>query len=242
MTIGFDEIEKKYHGMVWGFNYVNPEVMALMREFQDQYLNHKNSYTRLAYKEDPAVLGVLITNENDLTEHMGNRLLKENGGPIHYQIFMRESDKFAQQSGLPAEKTWRTWEPGPSKIFLNELEHRFNRTMIDDLRKLGLRTTIATTNYWGNSSLYSLPALTDGNMIDIHSYGGGECLNSNPRYQSSYLSWIGAAQVEGKPLSVSEWSVPYPETDRFTSPLLVASIAACKGGTCRCISIIRTYR
>ena len=53
-------------------------------------------------------------------------------------------------------------------------------------------------------------------MIDIHSYGGGECLNSNPRYQSSYLSWIGAAQVEGKPLSVSEWSVPYPETDRFT--------------------------
>ena len=70
MTIGFDEIEKRYHGMVWGFNYINPEIMELMQEFQHQYLNHVNPYTRLAYKEDPAVLGVLITNENDVTQHI----------------------------------------------------------------------------------------------------------------------------------------------------------------------------
>ena len=40
-----------------------------MIEFQHNYLNHLNKYTKLRYKDDPAVMGVLITNENDLTAH-----------------------------------------------------------------------------------------------------------------------------------------------------------------------------
>ncbi len=176
VRIGLDEIldpkRNNGTGTVWGFNYVNPEVMELMKEFQHQYLNHVNRYTKFAYKDDPAVLGVLITNENDLTQHFGNMLLPANGNKVHSDVFMRESAAFAQRTGLPAAKVWQAWLPGPSKILLNDLEHRFNRSMIDDLRLMGLRTTIATTNYWAGCSQYSLPALAEGDVIDVHSYGG----------------------------------------------------------------------
>ena len=74
-----------------------------------------------------------------------------------------------------------------------------------------------TTNYWSQCCLFSLPALTEGDVIDVHSYGKSEELSKNPRYESNFLSWIGAAQVDGKPLSITEWAVPFPETDRFTT-------------------------
>ena len=36
-------------------------------------------------------------------------------------------------------------------------------------------------------------------------------------------------QVYGKPLTITEWNVPFPTVDRFTAPLYVASIASLQG-------------
>jgi hypothetical protein len=225
VTLGWSEIERN-KGIFWGCNYVNPEVMRLMSEFQHQYLNHVNRYTQLAYKDDPAVMGVLLTNENDLTFHFGNGFLPNQNRPVHKGLFDRELEAFAKTTGLPADRLGRTWEPGPSKYLLNDLEHRFNRTMIDELRALGLRAPIATTSLWGQNVLFSIPSLTDSDVIDTHSYGAGEAFSANPHYLANFLSWIAAGHVHGKPLTITEWNVPYPETDRFTTPLYVASIAS----------------
>jgi hypothetical protein len=88
---------------------------------------------------------------------------------------------------------------------------------------------LITTNFWGYSSLFSLPALADGDIIDVHSYGGAEAMSTVPRYEANFVSWIGTAQVQGKPLSITEWNVQYPNVDRFTGPLYVASIASLQG-------------
>ena len=119
--------------------------------------------------------------------------------------------------------------PGPSKYLLNELEHRFNRTMIDALRADGLKAPIATTNLWGPNVLFSLPSLTDGDVIDVHAYGTVRPSASILAILPTFLSWVAAAHVHGKPLSITEWNVPYPELDRFTTPLYVASIACLQG-------------
>ncbi len=203
--------------------------MDLMKEFQNQYLGHVNRYTGLAYKDDPAVVGVLITNENDLTLHFGLAFLPNKHNPVHQALFERETQAFVQATGLPADRVWRTWEPGPSKYLLNEVEHKFNRTMIEALRADGLKAPIATTNLWGPNALFSLPALTDGDVIDVHAYGTAEALSANPRYLPNFLSWAAAAHVHGKPLTITEWNVPYPEIDRFTTPLYMASIASFQG-------------
>ncbi|APW63790.1 hypothetical protein [Paludisphaera borealis] len=212
-----------------GFCYYNPDVQRLMKEFQNQYLSHVNPYTKMAYKDDPAVIGVLLTNENDLAHHFGNRMLPDKGNPFHTALFTKDYKAFAKEHGLPESKVFQTWMAGPSKIYLGEIEHRFNKALVGDLRAIGVRAPIATTNYWGASPLFVLPSLTDGDVIDVHSYGKAEELSLDPRREPGFVHWIGAAQVSGKPLTITEWNVPYPTVDRFTSPLYVASLAALQG-------------
>lgn len=228
VSTGWNEIQR-HQGSLTGFNYFNSDLARLMREFQQNLLAHVNPYTKLAYKDDPAVVTVLLTNENDVTNHHGNNMLPDKNNPVHNAIFTKAYRAFARQTGLPEDRVWRTWEPGPSKIFLNDIEHQFNRAMIDDLRALGSRALVVTTSSWGEDPLSSLPALTEGDLIDVHSYGENEEMSINPRYSPNFITWIGAAQVEGKPLAISEWNTPYEVTDRFTNPLYVASIAALQG-------------
>ena len=227
----FAEIAKgKPSTPAWGFNYINPDIQQRMMEFNEAYLNHINAYTSLAYKDDPAIISVLLTNENDLTHHFGNALLPNNNVPNSNKVYMAKSAMFALEHNLPVNKTWRSWEHGPSKIFLNNLEHQFNQKMIRHLRDLELKIPIATTNSWGAMPLSGLPALTDGNIIDTHSYGRPDIFKSNPRYKNTFLDWIGAAQVNGKPLASTEWNIsPFPAFDRYAAPLFMAGTARLQG-------------
>ena len=228
ITQGSAEIERA-KGIIKGFDYYNSQAQDLMMEFHHKYLNHENRYTKLRYKEDPAVMGVLITNEDDLTHHGGNLMLPDKNTPAHNALWTQGYKAFASQYHLPANRVFQTWVAGPSKLYLNEVEHNFNQKMIGDLRSLGLKAPIATTNFWGNNPLFSLPALTDGDMIDVHSYGLSEAMDANAHYEGNYISWIAQAQVYGKPLTITEWNVEYPKVDRFTSPLYVASISSLQG-------------
>ena len=158
VTQGWNEIERA-KGIMWGFNYVNPQLIELMKDLQHQYLGHVNKYTGRAYKDDPAVIGILITNENDLTAHFGLLFLPDHNNPVHQALYDREMQAFVKTTGLPADKVWRSWEPGPSKYLLNEMEHRFNRTMISALREDGVNSPIATTDFWAAGPLFSLPSL-----------------------------------------------------------------------------------
>jgi hypothetical protein len=143
---------------------------------------------------------------------------------------MAQAEAFAAKHGLPKDQTWRSWENGPSKIFLNDLEQRFNTEMIAHLRAQGVKVPIITTSTWGLNPLSSLPALTAGNIIDAHSYGGIGELENNPVYAPNMVHWIAAAQVAGKPLSVTEWNVvPFPVPDRHTIPLYVTAFASLHG-------------
>jgi hypothetical protein len=149
--------------------------------------------------------------------------------PAHTAIFEMRAREFSQATGHSFAKITKTWSPGPSKIFLNDREHQFNAKLIGHLKSLGIAIPIATTSMWGHNSLTSLPSLTDGSIIDAHSYGKAEALSRDPRREPNFLSWIGASQVTGMPLSVTEWNVPYPAVDRFTAPLYTASVAALQG-------------
>lgn len=210
-----------------GFNYVNASIQQAMKKFNEQYLDHVNAYTKVANKDEPAILAILLTNENDLTNHYGNLLLPSKSLPQMSKLYMDDANAFAQKTGLPASKVWHSWEPGPAKIFLNDLEHRFDVSMIDDLRRIGVKAPIVTTSSWGFNPLFSLPALTTGDIIDVHSYGGYDQMEKNPLVAADLTDWMGAAHVVGKPLSVTEWNAsPFPLPDRQDLPLFVAARAA----------------
>ena len=228
---GFDEISKgKPIADLRGYNYVNTSIKRAMQRFNEAYFNHRNTFNGLAYKDDPGIVALLLTNENDVTYHFGNALLPDKHVPQQNAVYMAQAEAFAAKFGLAKEKTWRSWEQGPSKLFLNDLEHQFDADMIQQLRKLGVKAPVVTTSSWGSSPLSSLPALLSGDMIDVHAYGGADELEKNPLYAPTFVDWMAAAHVIDRPLSVSEWNVsPFPTPDRDTTPLFVASSASFQG-------------
>ncbi len=227
---GFAEISQgSPTASLTGYNYVNSSIQAIMRQFDEAYLNHQNRFTGLRYREDPAIAALLITNENDLTNHFGNALLPNQHVPQHTAIYLREAESFAAKYALPKDRVWRSWEDGPAKLFLNDLERRFDIDMIAYLRKLGVKSPIVTTSTWGMNPLSSLPALTTGDVVDAHSYAGAGELGKNPLVNATLVHWIAAAQVVGKPLTVTEWGVDDHgslASDRQDIPLYIAASAS----------------
>jgi len=227
----FNEIMRR-DGKIKGFCFYDRAVQGLMKEFQKKYLNHMNPYTNLAYKNDPVIIGLLISNENDIINHFGNLALPDKNNPELNRLFTKSLKNFCSKTGLSRHKAWQTWMPGESKIFLNNQEHLFNITMIDDLKEIGVHIPICTTSTWGGNGLFCLPALTAGNIIDVHIYEESEFLSRNPHYESNMASWIGAGQVYNYPISITEWNMVSdnnPVVDRFTAPLYLASIGCLQG-------------
>ena len=209
-----------------GFIYFNQRMQALTKIFNEELLTRINPYTKLALKDDPAVMGLMITNENDLTHHFGNSFLKDKNHPYHQRLFDKEVELFAGDFDFPKNKVRETWKPGYSKYLLNDLEARFNQEMIKHLKELGVKVPIVTTSLWGgNRALFSLPALTTGDMVDAHSYAGGGVLKKNPHYTPSFLHALGQGQVVGKPFTVTEYNIG-PKVDLESAFIPVVSVAA----------------
>lgn len=227
----FQEVAKNqpFHHLK-GFNYFNVAIQQRMIEFNSHYLAHINPFTKLAYQDDPAIVGVTLTNENDVTHHFGNALQADKQVPQHHQLFLHDVATTGRRLALDPNAAWQSWTFGDAKIYLNDVEHRFNQTLITPLRKAGLKNLIVTTNSWGGMSLAGLPSLTDGDVVDVHNYGRANEVQFNPRYRGGMLAWIGAAQVTGKPLVVSEWNLEkFPVADRQIVPTWLAAIASLQG-------------
>lgn len=219
-----------------GFIYLNKRIQELTKKFNKEFLTRINPYTQLALKDDPAVMGIMITNENDLTHHFGNTFLKDKNHPYHQSLFDKEVEDFADKSNLQSYKLRETWKSGASKYLLNDIEARFNKNIIKHLRSLGIKVPITTTSLWGNSALFSLPALTTGDMIDAHGYvDSGKFkrspLKKNPRYEPNFLHWIGQGQVIDKPFTVTEYnSNGRSDLDNAYIPVIsVAAMASFQG-------------
>lgn len=225
----FAELQKnkRSESTAKGFIYVNDSMQARWREFTKQYLDHVNGQTGIAYKDDPAIIAVLLTNENDLTHHFGNALLQDKNVPAHTKRYLVKSKAFARRAELNANETWRSWLFGASKLFLSDLEKDFNQMAISHVRALGYDGLIATTNSWGGMSLAGHPSLTLGDLIDVHSYDGSGFLSADPRAKASTVHWISAGQVHNFPLSVTEWNIsPFPAYDRGALPIYIAGMGA----------------
>lgn len=227
----FDEIRKGAETVdLRGYNYVNASIQAAMARFNAAYLSHRNPHTGLRYLDDPAVVAVMLSNENDLTTHFGNALLPDKGVPRHNAWYSAAADRFAAQHGLVKDRVWRSWEHGPSKLFLNDLEHEVQRAQLLPLRALGLKAPVVSTSFWGDSPLSSIPALQAGDINDVHAYARPGEIERHPRYKATLIHTIALAHVANRPLTVSEWNMePFPLNDRHSLPLYVAASASHQG-------------
>jgi hypothetical protein len=215
-----------------GFNYVNPDIETRMMEFARSYVGRTNRYTGRRYAEDPGIVAVLVTNENDITHHFGGLFSESAGNPLHRRRYEALARAFVARAGPDVPHPGDRFDPGrlgPDKVVLGDIEAQFSARAIGDLRKLGYRGLVATTNFWGDNRMWALPSLTVGDIVDVHSYGGPEQLGTNPHHEANFVARIATAAAAGKPLTITEWNVPAPARDRFTAPLYLASISALQG-------------
>lgn len=229
----FDELPTAYdhgHRDPKGFAFVNEDLQAAMDTFAADLLGARNPHTGRRLVDEPGLLAVQVSNEHDLVHHFGNRLLPDGGAPAHAARLRALADRFAQAHRLDADGTARTWEHGPAKRFLSDVEHGLHRERIARLRALGLRAPVATTSHWGDNPIAALPALTAGELVDVHSYAGDEELSRDPRIAATLGHFVATARRVGRPLTVSEWGMAeHDRPDRHALPLVVAAAAAHQG-------------
>jgi len=230
---GFAEMDRDGNGKAEGkgFCYYNERIEQLMKEFNQKYLSHMNPYTGLAFKDDPAIMGMLVTNEDDLTSHFGNAMLPDKHHPYHNKLFDARVRAWCERTGYPYEDSWKTWLPGPSKRYLNFEQTAWQDRMTSHLRSIGVRVPVVANQFWSGMGMWDLPALATSDMIDVHSYGGGDTLplSVSPVYGSNFVIRITAGQVAGKPVTITEWHTPYPTSWRSISPMYVAAVGSLQG-------------
>ena len=106
----FAEISKgKSSADLRGYSYVNASIQEAMERFNEAFVNHLNRFTGLRYKDDPAIVSMLITNENDVTHHFANVLLPDKNVPNADSVYMAQADSFAAQTGLSKNDVWKSW-------------------------------------------------------------------------------------------------------------------------------------
>ncbi len=119
------------------FNYLNDRITELWRTTSKDLLTRVNPYTKLALKDDPAVAMVLIWNENTMTGPTGYRFLADKHTPFHRKKWVELEQAFATASGHSAQEIETIWEPGAGKMFLNDIEYKWNKTQADWLKTEG---------------------------------------------------------------------------------------------------------
>lgn len=232
---GFAEISSHAHNkerpLVEGYSYLNPRIEELWRKTSKELVTRVNPHTGLALKDDPAVAGIMIWNENDLTGHFGLAFLPDKNNPWHRNLYLEKQTAFAARTGLKPADMFATWLPGGGKLLLNDLEYDWNHRAAEHLRGLGVKVPICSGHLWGNMPCYSLAALTAGDVIDSHVYTASDFLGLNPHWASGLGQTLALARLAGMPKIVSEYNMEDngPKYDPFTVAPYVSALAAFQG-------------
>ena len=224
---GFEELKRR-DNHAKGFNHVNPRIEAMLQDFAARYLRRTNHCTGMSYIDEPAVVAVLLSNEDDLVSHYGSDLTG-NTNPYHQQLYRKLADTFAERHGLDREDTYEPWNPRGGRLALIDLEYGLLKRGREHLRSLGYKGPVIGTSYWGNGLFANMMSLSAGDIVDVHGYGEEGFLHRHPARRPHFLSWIGGAHLQGQPMSVSEWNVPWPARDRALAPMWVSAIASLQG-------------
>ncbi len=117
VTHGADELTKRW-GDLKILNYYNDDIQDLMIEFQHAYLGHRNRYTKKTYAEDPGVVAILLTNENDLTFHGGHLMLSQKEFPYHSARWKAGCDRVCPEIQPLHGEDPADLDPGPEQDVL----------------------------------------------------------------------------------------------------------------------------
>ncbi len=139
-------------------------------------------------------------------------------------------------TGIRGKYAGQTKRAGDTLRYLAELQQKLYRMGISEIRAAGYEGMVITTNWLGGSGLTDQANIhTDilGDVIDRHNYAGGGAgghgitegqiyAESHLGKAGSHLFSIGLKQVEGKPFTVSEWTMCPPNQWKLEAAPILA--------------------
>jgi len=214
------------------YSTFNRKLIELQKKFNYDLWSHINPYTGLAYKDDPVIVLVEVTNENDL---FSQRAVLEPYRSELEALYRNWADK--KKIKLPKEKIDFTKSDNTMLQFYSDVTKDYYREMIAHMRETGVKIPIAGTNWTRNAAHLSAQAVAD--FTDSHAYWytfgiwgmNNKKLMNNPMTGSlsNMLTGLSFYNVAGKPFFVSEWDNPWPNEWRAESSLLMAAVGSMQG-------------
>ena len=219
----------------WGIS--SPCLIELQKEFVEQIWNHYNPYTKLKYNEDPVFVLTEIVNESDLfTNSSGAK--SDYVHATYYENEFREMFRdWLKENGK--EYDWENCDlfvKDPEMIeFKIHITKKYFKEMHDAMRKAGCKIPITGSN-WTHDSAH-VKAHEDMDFTDTHHYfytwkwGNTErvCEHRPITGVSSVFAAAAKMKLPEKPLFISEWDVPWPNSYRAEGPIYYAAVGALQG-------------
>lgn len=208
------------------------KLIELQKKFNNDLWNHVNPYTRLAYKDEPAIVLTEVANECDLWS--SNVSLE----PYRSEL-EKMYRKWAADNKVKVGKEKVEFDKNDINIqkFFIKVTTDYYQEMIAHMRDLGVKIPIAGTNWTINAA--HLMAQTAGNFIDSHSYhynfglwhDGNKQFMNEPMTgrKNNMIPGLAYYSVQDKPFFVSEWDNPWPNEWRAESSLLLAAVGVMQG-------------
>jgi len=214
------------------YSTYNRRLIDLQKKFNYDLWSHLNPYTGLAYKDDPVIVRVEVTNENDLFTQKATLEPYRTELEDMYRTWAKE-----KKVNLPKEKIDFTKSDDNILRFYTDVTARYYLEMISHMRETGVKIPIAGTNWTRNAA--HLTAQTAADFTDSHAYWyrfgiwgyHDKKLMNNPMTASTgnMVNSLAFNRVVNKPFFVSEWDNPWPNEWRAESSLLLAAVGSLQG-------------
>lgn len=208
---------------------VNDDAFNNWAHYTTNMLNHVNPYTKLAWKDDPALFAMCMTNENNITQayRRSNKLVKEHVDAV-FKKYLEKQDKIdATGDELASLRTQ----------FEADLQSRIFERCKKVVRDLGCKAFLTDANMQGQYHMTPARSLMD--FVDTHGYwdhpvfAGGkwglpERYRNTTGMSETYpmpRTLMGARQF-GKPFMITEFNFTFPNRYRAEAGPVMGGLAA----------------
>jgi hypothetical protein len=220
-----------------GLTFYDARLIELQKEYAKALLTHRNPYTKLEYRQDPAIAIVEICNENAI--YAGFRAPT----PFYEKELLDLYNAWLKKKQLPAETAWLTGRElatAPKErvdrevAFFGGLESGFLRDMQGYLREtIGVKAPIiGTADHSHSGSSYALlRSASQMDIVDGHTYWQhpGTGAHNTPMVNEPLKSAVvelSRTAFAGKPYTVSEVNHPFPSEYASEGIPILAAYAA----------------
>uniref|UniRef100_UPI003562D890 hypothetical protein n=1 Tax=Mariniphaga sediminis TaxID=1628158 RepID=UPI003562D890 len=214
------------------YSTYNRKLIELQKRFNYDLWTHINPYTKLAYKDEPAIVMTEITNECDL---WSQNVTVEPYRTELEDLYRSWADKNKIKVGN-GKLEFNKKDINIQKFFIDVTTDYYNE-MIEHMREIGVKIPIAGTNWTRNAAHLTAQVVADFTDSHAYYYDFGLWRDGSKRFMNepmtgntnNMLPGLAFYNVQDKPFFVSEWDNPWPNEWRAESSLLMSAVGAMQG-------------